>query len=502
MLTDCVSTQQLETAIAQIDERLARESPALELRIDRAQFLEMLGRKDEALQAYIDVLRLEPTHVDALGALGLLFLGAGNRAGARTLLSGAVLHGPAHAAAHANLAAVCVLDNRLPAARTLFERALQLDPQLAAAHRGLAEVLPRLGEDAAAEEHRALGLRYGPITIERYIGEGRPIHILGLGTAAIGNVPTYGFFDNRTFLLASMAVEYADPNLPLPPHDIVFNAIGEADLCSETLATAAAIVARTDAPVINHPAAVAATRRAANSERLRRLEGVVTPRIVTLARESLTGESGAATLREHGFTYPLLVRSPGYHTGDHFVKVDAAADLSDAVGALPGDDLFAIEYVDVRGSSDTYRKYRVMIVDGRLYPLHLAISERWKVHYFSADMVERADHRAADAAFLTDMHGVLGPRVVAALERIRDTLALDYGGIDFAVDLKGEAVVFEANASMIVPTPGAGAIWDYRREPVARIRRAVREMLVRRAAAHIAARAATSNAMVPCQFGR
>jgi hypothetical protein len=62
-----LTTQQLETAIASIDERLARESPALELRIDRAQFLEMLGRKDEALRAYIDVLRFDPTHVDALG---------------------------------------------------------------------------------------------------------------------------------------------------------------------------------------------------------------------------------------------------------------------------------------------------------------------------------------------------------------------------------------------------------------------------------------------------
>jgi hypothetical protein len=499
MLTNSVTTQQLETAIARIDERLASESPALELRIDRAQFFEMLGRKDEAVQAYIGVLRLEPTHVDALGALGLMFLSAGNRAAARTLLGGAVLHGPAHAAAHANLAAVCVLDNRLPAARTLYERALQLDPHLAAAHRGLAELSARLGDDAAAEEHRVLGFRYGPIQIERYIGEGRPIHILGLGTIALGNVPTFGFFDNRTFLLASMAVEYADPTLPLPPHDIVFNVIGEADLCTETLATAAAIVARTDAPVINHPAAVAATRRADNAERVRRLEGVVAPRIVRLPRESLTGEAGAATLREHGFAYPLLVRSPGYHTGDHFVKVDAAVDLNDAVGALPGDDLFVIEYLDVRGSGDTYRKYRVMFVDGNLYPLHLAISGHWKVHYFSADMVEQADHRAADAAFLADMHGVLGSRAVAALERVRDTLALDCGGIDFAIDPNGDAIVFEANASMIVPTPGPDAIWDYRREPVARIRRAVREMLVRRATSHIAARAASSSATVPRQ---
>jgi hypothetical protein len=36
--------------------------------------------------------------------------------------------------------------------------------------------------------------------------------------------------------------------------------------------------------------------------------------------------------------------------------------------------------------SDARRRPGRMIVDGKLYPLHSAISERWKVHYFSADM--------------------------------------------------------------------------------------------------------------------
>ena len=54
------------------------------------------------------------------------------------------------------------------------------------------------------------------------------------------------------------------------------------------------------------------------------------------------------------------------------------------------------------------------------------------------------------------------------------------------VDAAGEVIVFEANASMVVPQPERGAIWEYRRAPVAKIRAAVREMIVRRAA-HAAA---------------
>ncbi len=461
---------------------MARGAQAVSVYVDRGQLLEMLGRKDEAVQAYVNALRIEPAHVEALNGLGLLCMAAGNRAGARTLLSGAVLHGPLNAAAHANLAYLYALDNQLTGARKLYEHALVLDPRLAIAHHGLAEVLRQLGDDLGSADHRSLGLRYRPITIDRYIGEGQPIRVLALGTAALGNIPTFGYFDNHIFLLASLTVEYADPAVPLPPHDVVFNAIGEADLCRVQLATATAIVGRTNAPVINHPKAIAATNRAANARRLRELEGVVTSRIGVYTREQLSSPVAESLLPGDGFVYPLLVRSPGYHTGDHFSKVDRFADLSGAIDTLPGDDLLVIEYLNLQDERACFRKYRVIIVDGKLYPLHLAVSLSWKVHYFSALMAESAEYRAEDAAFLCDMPGVLGANAVSALERVRVMLGLDFGGIDFALNaVGGGIIVFEANASMIVPSPGNDAVWEYRRAPTARIRAAVREMLVKRA---------------------
>jgi hypothetical protein len=44
--------------------------------------------------------------------------------------------------------------------------------------------------------------------------------------------------------------------MPLPPHDLVFNGIGDADLCREGLEAASRLLRRTDRPVINHPRAV------------------------------------------------------------------------------------------------------------------------------------------------------------------------------------------------------------------------------------------------------
>jgi hypothetical protein len=108
------------------------------------------------------------------------------------------------------------------------------------------------------------------------------------------------------------------------------------------------------------------------------------------------------------------------------------------------------------------------------------VAQQWKVHYFTADMAGDAANRAEDARFLADPGAVLGAPALAALERVRDAIGLEYVGIDFALDRAGRVVVFEANATMIVLPPGPDAIWDYRRAPVGRVIDAVRTMLLGR----------------------
>jgi hypothetical protein len=121
-----------------------------------------------------------------------------------------------------------------------------------------------------------------------------------------------------------------------------------------------------------------------------------------------------------------------------------------------------------------------MIIDGRLYPLHLAISHDWKVHYFTADMADSAENRSKDAEFLENMASAVGQPGIAALERIGRTLDLDYAGIDFAVNPQGDILFFEANATMVVYPPLHDPKWSYRRPAVERVLSAVRTMLMER----------------------
>ena len=105
--------------------------------------------------------------------------------------------------------------------------------------------------------------------------------------------------------------------------------------------------------------------------------------------------------------------------------MDEPDGLAEALATLPGRDLMVIEYLDARGRDGKTRKYRVMMIDGRLYPLHAAISHQWKIHYFSAEMADSPEHRAEDAEFLENMTGVLGDQAISALKGIQTALGLD-----------------------------------------------------------------------------
>ena len=186
----------------------------------------------------------------------------------------------------------------------------------------------------------------------------RGVPVLLLVSARGGNIPTRHWIDNRIFAVTAVYADFYDPALPLPPHRVVVNAIGDADLCGEALRRAEEIVARSTAGVINPPALILATGRAANARRLGTLPGVIAPDITTLPR--------SAILAADGLKFPLLLRAPGFHTGQHFIRVRTREELAEATAALPQGELLAIEYLDARGTGGMSRKYRVMFIDGVL----------------------------------------------------------------------------------------------------------------------------------------
>jgi len=443
--------------------------------------LETMGRIHEAREVWIALLGLEPSHLGALNRLGALAAAAGENRLALEVFSEAVAQHPGDAMSRVNLANVLIKDDEHQQARLHLEHALTIDANFRPAHAGLAFVLPRLGETELATWHGRVAFQGQCLVEAKYRGDAIPIRVLELISTRGGNVRIQNFLNDRIFQRSLVTAEFYDPAMPLPPHQLVVNAIGDGDVAGAALAGAEALLAQTRAPVINRPAAVLATGRAAIARRMSEAPGVVTARTATVSKGLLDSPQAEAALHQLGFGFPLLLRSPGFHGGEHFLRLDSSAELPAALESLPGQELLVIQYLDARSNDGKIRKYRAMTIDGRLYPLHCAVSRDWKIHYFSAEMADNAEHRVEDAAFLADMPRVLGPRAMAALYAIQNALDLDYGGVDFGIHRDGDLLLFEANATMAILPPGAEAKWDYRRPAVERVCRAVHAMLMGRA---------------------
>jgi glutathione synthase/RimK-type ligase-like ATP-grasp enzyme len=459
-----------------------RADDAIEPEIERAVLLGALDRRQDAQLAFIDILRRAPTHFSALNEFGTLLTNMGAIDAACRVYSEAITHHPDNPMGRVNLANLLLRANRHLEARTHYEAALGVDPDHAPAHQGLGAVLADLGERELAHEHFRKGFRGHAISTLPYRGATPPIALLQLVSSGGGNIPTAPFLDDCVFLTSVVVADHLDRSAALPPHQLIFNAIGDADLCEPALRAAVRLLAKTKAPVINDPRAVMKTGRAGNADRLGALPGVVTPKTLSVARDVLAGSDGAAWIANHGYRFPLLLRSPGYHTGRNFILVAKQADLSAAATGLPGSDVLVIAYLDARGTDGAARKYRVMMIDGQILPLHLAISQNWKVHYFTSDMADRPEHRLEEARFLSDMAAVLGSKAIGALERIRDALGLDYAGVDFGLGPDGNLLLFEANATMVIAAPDADQRWAYRRSAITRILDAVVAMIRKKAA--------------------
>jgi glutathione synthase/RimK-type ligase-like ATP-grasp enzyme len=438
----------------------------------QARALAARAEDEAAKQAYLDILRADPTHLAALNELGTLAYSGGFRSAARTAYLQAVQHHPDDNLARVNLANLLREEHDLAAARRHYEAALAIDPECHPAHQGLASVLNELGLEGA-DLHFQKGYSGHATVSTPYRGTGIGVPLLLLVSARGGNVPTQLWINERRFAVTAIYTEFWDPRTALPAHSLIVNAVGDADLCDLALTRALDIVERSAAPVINAPARVRLTGRLENAHRLGEIAGVIAPRIRALSPEEV--------LADETLNFPLLLRRPGFHTGQHFMYVGKREALPAAVHSLAADELFAIEYLDARGPDGMARKFRVMFVDGKAYPLHLAISADWKVHYFSAGMADDVYYRDEERRFLEDMSGVLGALAMSALEKISALLGLDFGGVDFALSPNGSLLLFEANATMAVFPPGPEPMWDYRRKAIQTVLDAATAMLLSRA---------------------
>ena len=451
-----VSDGDLETGLEVADAVLELDPSVAEAWYARGRALLLLHRPEPALGSFLCGVERAPEDSRMHLGLGDACAELDFEAEAVEHLSKAVTLDPSSKWAHANLATLLFRTGDLEGAEQHGRLALAADPDLAIAHQNLAGVLAQRGDQAGARRHRDLAFGLRNLNIER--APAARASVLVLTTCDSGNIPYRRLLPADRYTRIEWFIEYARPGQAeeLPPYDAVFNIVGDPDFSGPTEAETAAFVRTCGRRVLNHPARVAATRRDCLPALLKGIEGLVAPRTARLD----SGVAGGCDLigwsEALGLKAPLLIRPIGSHGGDGLVRIDDRRGLS---AVNPEGGLYTTEFCDFRSPADgLFRKFRMIFVDRRPYPYHLAIADHWLVHYESSGTRGDSQRLQEERRFLEDPEAHLGPAAFAAIAEIGRRLDLDYAGVDFSLLPDGRVVVFEANATMLVHSETEAAL--------------------------------------------
>ena len=442
---DCLENGQYADALSAADGALAIDPKSLHAWLSRGAALKALGRFWDAAEALEKALGFVPglatIHVDVAN----IYADLEQLTEAQDHLAKATQIEPSLVQAHANLGSVFIRMGRWDLAEGPTRLAIALDAYNIVANQNLAAILSNVG-DPNAKGYRDIAFRQQPFLVEKSSSYSAPT-VLILSNAGAGNVPHQHILPRAKYSRIFLFLEYLEPGQEneIPPYDIIFNAVGDADAAPEALALARQFAQSCNLPIMNIPDRVLSTRRSAVSNLLAGIKNALVPRT---RRFSSDDDATPQTILNSGLRFPIIVRPVGRHGGEGATKIDSPEHLPPDI--LNNGAMYATEFVDYRSADGWYRKYRVIFIDRQLYPYHLAIGRHWLLHYWTADMEQDAVRREEELRFLQQPQIAIGNDAWMALEKISAALDLDYAGIDFSVLPDGRLLFFEANATMLV----------------------------------------------------
>jgi len=417
-----------------LDEALASCDRALSLRPDYAEALNNRGgalqglkRYDEALASYDRALSLRPDYAEALNNRGVTL---------REL-------------------------KRLDDALASYDKAIALNPDYAEAftNRFIAslEKLLKSGRQREADLLCREQIRQSPFSFQtNYDNQPRVLRLVANDLAttyldAESNIPqvlVVGHWESDHFFLETELGTITghlftdtDPQsivdfINKTDREIIVNCIADPDLYSKTLMVVERVVRMARLPIVNSPSLIQQHTRDAIARRLQGISQLKVPRTVRMtAQPNLTKP----------FPFPFIARECGTQTGATMELINNVTEFASFLRGHNAREIYLTEFADFRSSDGLYRKYRVRIVGDEIFPNHLFVNTRWKVHGHASRefMLGEPAYLAEERSFLSEPL-----RHLDILREIHKRIGVDFYGIDYSILPSGSLVFFEANAAM------------------------------------------------------
>jgi len=496
---------QLEQALICYKQATAAKPDYAEAYNNMGIALRKLGKSQEAVAAFGEAIRIMPDYAIAHLNLGDLLMDSDSINEAASHYEKAILAAPGMAEAYFNLGIARNSQNDPQSARTCFEQSiacrpdyleaiynlgvvngrtmrlaeaeccyrqvLDLDPCHVNAHINLSTILMEDGRTLEAKSH--IDLAYSRKNIFEKYSPSANKTVLILFDAGKGNLNLRHLFNEKTNNLIDWMIEYAPDGQAdkLPDYDLVFNAMGDPDTTGNTVVQVSRFLEICTKPLLNHPDRVARTAR---NKLPALLEGIDNLLVPAVWRFSDSGDWDDAIVNQ----LPLLIRPVHTQGGIGLVLARTVTELVQYRAGQSG-PVYVSRYIDFRSADFWFRKYRIIFIDRKPYPYHLAISQNWMVHYYTAEMESIPWKLEEEKEFLQHPESLLGPIGMQAIQAIGARMDLDYAGIDFSIMPDGRILVFEANPTMLVHPENISGPLVHKNVYVHRILDAFEDMLVR-----------------------
>ncbi len=292
------------------------------------------------------------------------------------------------------------------------------------------------------------------------------------------------------FLVEDSDVElnmlYVGPGIPfpaeLPECDLIFVAIGESDHNRPLLDHVDKMIAGWPQPVLNRPTKISRLARDDACAMLESVPGIVMPTTRRADRATLDevaeGSLSITEIIDDG-DFPVIVRPIDSHAGQGLMKLDTPSGLAAYLAEQKEAAFYVSRFVDYKQADGLYRKYRIVLIRGRPYVCHLALSRHWMVHYLNAEMLDKPENRDEEARFMANFDETFAVRHQAAFHEIGARAGLDYLGIDCGETADGKLLIFEIDSNMIVHALDPVDIFPYKQPQMQKVFAAFREMLIK-----------------------
>jgi hypothetical protein len=366
---------------------------------------------------------------------------------------------------------------------------LKSNPVDAAALIDLSAIEQILGDQASGLRRQAEALSLHRLYRSSWPASPEALRVLAfMAPGDIGtNTPIEFLLQSSDVVLYSLYVVPGQP-VPylLPDHDIAIVTAGESDRARPVMQEIERLIPNWQCPVLNRPDRVLRLSREEMYFVLRTAPGLLLPPTVRIDRATFE-RLGRGLLPIGQFlgdaTFPLIARTIGSHAGRGLVKLDAARAMGAYLADHEGAEFLISVYVDYRSPDGLFRKYRIIWIDGRAYPCHMAIADEWNVWYYNAHMAASAAKRAEEAHFMSTFDDGFARRHAAALGAMAERFGLEYVGVDCAELPDGKLLVFEGDTAMVVHDMDPPDLYPYRGTETEKVFAAFYDMLKRKSMA-------------------